>query len=351
MSENMGNEKQGRVNGKNSKYRSGSKRIPKDCRNQIYVICKENGRNAASSEKSVGTATQNKRKADILLFFSDLFNLGFKIESIFNLKQKHVKAVFNFLEEQGQAPSTIQNKLSVMRVFCRWIGKHGMIGDSQNYVKNKSSSRRSMVVKEDKSWVGNGVDVSSKLQEIGKLDIAVMLWMEICLAFGLRIKEAISAKVAVAEDGGCFLVREGTKGNRPRVVPIENDIQRDVLRRAQSEADGKTGFLGGRGKSYEQKKRHCYYILRKCGITLSDEGVSAHGLRHQYMHESFKNLLGIEPPVRGGDLNDVDKDKLLIATWKLVERAGHSRAAIGASYYGSRRRAKKTSQNVGDTEV
>ena len=351
MSENMENEKPGRVNGKNSKYRSGSKRIPKVCRNEIHVICKENRGNSARLEKNVGTATQDKRRTVILGVFSDLFHLGFKIESIVNLKQKHLKAVFYFLEEQGQAPSTIQNKISVMRIFCGWIGKHGMVGDSTNYVKNKTSVRRSMVVKEDKSWIGNGVDVFSKLQEIGKLDIAVMLWMEICLAFGLRIKEAICVRVAIAQDGDCLIVREGTKGGRSRVIPIENDLQRDVLRRALAEADGKTGFLGVRGHTYEQKKNHCYYILKKCGLTLSEVGVSAHGLRHQYMHESFKNLLGIEPPVRGGDLNKVDKDKLLIATWKLVERAGHSRAAIGASYYGSRRRTKKTDQNDDDANV
>lgn len=348
MSENTKNVRPGRVNGKNSEYRSGAKRIPKGCRNEIYLICKENGKKAARTKKNVGTATQDKRRASILLFFSDLFLLGFKIESIFNLKQKHVKAVFHFLEEKGQSSSTLQNKLSVMRVFCGWIGKHGMIVDSADYFKDKDSARRTMVASEDKSWVGNGIDVLSKLQEIGKFDIAVMLWMELCLAFGLRIKEAVSAKVGVVQDGGFVIVREGTKGGRSRVVPIENDVQRDVLRRAQAEADGKTGFLGVRGRTYKQKISRCYYILRKCGITLSDEGVSAHGLRHQYMHESFKNLLGIEPPVRGGDLNDVDKDKLLIATWKLVERAGHSRAAIGASYYGSRRRSKKTDLNEDD---
>lgn len=46
--------------------------------------------------------------------------------------------------------------------------------------------------------------------------------------------------------------------------------------------------------------------------------------------------------MKGGDLSQVDKDELRVASWKLVERAGHTRISIGASYYGSRRRDKRT---------
>ena len=53
-------------------------------------------------------------------------------------------------------------------------------------------------------------------------------------------------------------MREGTKGDRPRVVPIENDVQRDVLERAKLVADGKSGFLCKRGQSYEQRHRRFY---------------------------------------------------------------------------------------------
>ena len=55
------------------------------------------------------------------------------------------------------------------------------------------------------------------------------------------------------------------------------------------------------------------------------------------MQESFKRLTGIEAPVRGGDLSQVNKYELHVASQKLMERAGHTRVSIGASYYGSRR--------------
>lgn len=330
--------KPGRVDGKNSEYRSGTHRIPKRCHNEIEMVLQQNRDKAAHKEKKVGSGTQDKRKTVINGFFSDLFHLGFKIESIHSLKQKHLVAVFHFLEEQGQSPSTIQNKISIMRVFCEWIGKYGMVGDSALYVKDRASVRRSMVVKEDKSWDGNGVDVMAKLAEVSEKDEAVGMWLELCLAFGVRAREAIMSRPGMATDGRPFFwVWEGTKGGRPRLVPIEGEVQLDVIRRAKLLADGKTGYLGVRGKTYKQKRRRFYTVLESCGITLSEAGVTAHGLRHQYMQESFKRLTGLDAPVKGGDLSVLDRDELHLASQKLMERAGHSRVTIGASYYGSRR--------------
>ena len=329
--------KPGRVDGKNSEYRSGSHSIPKRCANEIYQVLREHQDKAAHKEKKVGSGTQDKRETVIKGFFSDLFHLRYKIESIHSLKQKHLVAVFNYLEEQGQSPSTIQNKISIMRVFCEWIGKYGMVGDSSLYVKDRASVRRSMVVREDKSWDGKGIDVVAKLPEIAKKDKSAALWLEICWAFGLRVREAIMSRPGASVEGPVFWVMEGTKGGRPRVVPIETDIQRDVIARARLVADGKTGYLGVRGRTYEQKKNRFYYVLKVCGITLSEEGITAHGLRHEYMQRVFKRLTGIEAPIKGGDLSQLGKQEFHEASQKLMERAGHTRVTIGASYYGSRR--------------
>src|ERR1035437_9642384 len=148
-------DKPGRVNGKNSRHKT-EQRIPKSCANEIELVLQEHRDKAAHKEKKVGQGTQDKRATVINGFFSDLFSLGYKIDSIHNLREKHLVAVFNFLEAEKQSPSTIQNKISIMRVFCEWIGKNGMVRDSTRYVKDKASVRRSMVVKEDKSWEGKG---------------------------------------------------------------------------------------------------------------------------------------------------------------------------------------------------
>lgn len=334
--------KPGRIDGKNSAHKSGGF-IPKRLNNQIEIVLQQHKDKAAHKDKKVGQGTQDKRRAVIKGFFADLIrmrNPRYSIKSIYNLKQKHLKAVFSYLEKQGQSPSTIQNKISIMRTFCVWLGKPGMVGDSLKYVEDRSSVRRTTVVQEDKSWEGNGIDVMGLIQNVTDKDESVGMWLELCLGFGLRVREAIKFRPSIDGEYGMISVLEGTKGNRPRVVPIENQVQRKLLERAKALADGKTGMLGTRGKTYEQKRRRFYTIMESVGITLKDEGVTAHGLRHQYMQESFKRLTGVDAPVKGGDINSIPANEFHVATLKLVERAGHTRPTIGASYYGSRRRKK-----------
>lgn len=341
--------KPGRVDGKNSAHKSGGF-IPKRLNNEIEIVLQQHKDKAAHKDKRVGQGSQDKRRTVIKGFFADLLKLRnprYPIHSIRNLKQKHLKAVFTHLERQGQAPSTIQNKISIMRVFCEWIGKFGMVGDSTKYVEDRASVRRSMVAQEDKSWEGKGVDVMGLIQKVTEKDAAVGMWLELCLGFGLRMRESIMFRPSIEEEHGIISVREGTKGDRPRVVPIENDIQRNLLVRARALADGKTGYLGRRGRTYEQKKRRFKYIMESLGITLHEEGVTPHGLRHQYMQEKFKLLTGVDAPIKGGDINAIPEHVYRIASKKLMERAGHGRESIGSSYYGSRRRKKQVTPDTG----
>ncbi len=339
--------KPGRVDGKNSEYRSGSGFIPKKLNNEIEVLLQKHKDLAAHKDKKVGQGTQDKRRTVIKGFFADMWHLKFKVESVHNLKEKHLHAVFRFLEAEGQSPSTLQNKISIMRVFCEWIGKPGMVRDSSLYVEDKASVTRTMVAREDKSWEGKGVDIAQILETVRKKDKVVAIELELCLAFGLRVKEAMMLRPLACRDGdGPFIhVREGTKGDRPRVIPIDNAIQRNVLDRAVEVMDKKTGFLGKRGKTMAQKRNHFYYVMKRCGVTLREKEITAHGLRHQYMQASFKRMLGIEAPVKGGSLADVGPDEFHVASQKLMERAGHTRVTIGASYYGSRRVRRKSNNS------
>jgi integrase len=141
-------------------------------------------------------------------------------------------------------------------------------------------------------------------------------------------------------------VRDGTKGDRPRDIMIENDVQRDVLSRAKQAADKKTDFLGIRGKSVEQKIRHLYHVLEKCGVTLADNDISAHGLRHQYIHRQFKKLSGgIEPPIRGGDISQIPEDTFRLVCRQLIEAVGHSKPQKVSAYSGSLQRKKSGSSS------
>lgn len=333
--------KPGRVNGKNASYRSGSKVIPSRVRYELVEIMREHLTKGATKDKKVGSRTAELRKTVILSFFSDLFHLRYRIESVHNLRQKHLEAVFKFLEAEGQSPATLQNKISIMRIFCEWIGKPGMVTESSRYVVNPLSTKRTMVVQEDKSWDGHGVDIMEKIGEIREEDERSAGALLLCYAFGLRIREAVMMNVFKAHDGDVLAVVYGTKGGRARSIPIEYEWQMEILEDVKGMVDQTSGRLMRRGKTEEQERQRVYYRCRKHGITLADDGISVHGLRHQYMHERFEEQLGVPAPVKGGDISVLDRKKFREVTGRLMERAGHSRVSIGASYYGSRRYGKR----------
>src|SRR3990167_10705478 len=99
-------------------------------------------------------------------------------------------ALGNAWEAKGLSASTIQNRISIFRVFAEWIGKTGMIRDSENYVKNSRSVERHLVTNLDKTWSGQQQTLSEKLEMIQKQDMFVALQLELQRAFGLRMKEA-----------------------------------------------------------------------------------------------------------------------------------------------------------------
>ena len=330
----------GRIGGHNAPYKSGSHSIKPKLRYELVEIMREHITKGAKKNKVIGSRAVELRKQVILNFFSDLAYLGYKIESIHNLKQKHLVAVFRFLESQGQSSSTLQNKISTMRIFCEWLGKEGMVVESSNYVVNPLSTRRTMVVQEDKSWEGKGINVMETLEKIRRDDEKVAAVLSLCYGFGLRIREAVMMNIYKSVDGGVLTVIHGTKGGRIRSVPIEHEWQFKLLEEVKAVTDKNTGKLSQRGKTVEQSIRRVRTIMEKHGLVLAEAGVSAHGLRHQYMHERFEEMTGIKAPVKGGDISLLDKQEFDEATGRLMERAGHSRVPMGASYYGSRRRKK-----------
>lgn len=325
----------GRVDGHNAEYRSGQVTIPPALRRELVEVFREHVTKGAKKDKQVGGKTIEKRKEVILNFFSDLYRLKYKIKSVQHLKQKHLIAVFTALEREGQAPATLQNKISIIRVFCGWIGKPGMVKDADRYVRNPLSTQRSMVAQEDKSWEGHGLDVLAKLAEIEKEDVMAAGVLLLCYGFGLRIREAVLLNAFKAEDDGSLKIVHGTKGGRARSVAIEHHWQRELWAKIKKMVDQRTGKFASRGSKLESSIQHVYYIMKKHKLTLADLGVSAHGLRHQYFHERFYELMGIPAPVKGGDLSGVDKQQLEATAGMLMERGGHSRMTIGASYYGS----------------
>jgi integrase len=76
---------------------------------------------------------------------------------------------------------------------------------------------------------------------------------------------------------------------------------------------------------------HYYQVMRSCGIT-RNEGITSHGLRHQYAQERYRELAGVDSPVRSGA--QIDRESDHAARQVVAEELGHSREGITTHYLG-----------------
>ena len=280
-------------------------------------------------------ATQDKY-ADVLYagFRTLREELGYKLGDVKGFRGKHIEALAQHWEQQCRegklSPATVQNQMSIFRRFSAWIGKEGMVEGSNKYVSPECCSRTAINTI-DKSWDANGVDMVAKIAEVTEMDSRVGLQLELSMAFGLRAREAMQLCPHVADKGTYLEVTKGTKGGRPRVVPIRTLEQRELLDRAKAFASSKTGSTSNPAMRLSQVKNHHYYVLRRCEVSRKS-GFTHHGLRHGYANQRYKEISGQESPVQGGKVANKEDDA--VARQQIAEELGHSRADITNHYLG-----------------
>ena len=275
-------------------------------------------------------ATQDKRADVLYAGFKSLHALGFRLDTVMSLRGKHIEALAKDWHARGLSASTLHNNLSIFRTFAEWIGKAGMVRDIEHYL-GSGVTTRSSIAHEDKSWSRRGIDVTLKIEQVRQMDVRVALQLRLQLAFGLRAREAMQLRPHIADQGTYLNITHGTKGGRDRVEPIRTPEQRALLDLAKTFCATQSSSTSDPQRSLAQWKNHYYQVVRACGITRKD-GITGHGLRHQYANERYRELTGSASPVRGGAPVDRDTDRA--AREVVAEELGHSREAITTHYLG-----------------
>jgi integrase len=299
----------------------------------LNAVLKAHNKAAASGGKAVSFATQDARREILEQGFKELRALGFKLPDVRGFKERHMTALGNSWEAKGLSASTIQNRISIFRVFAEWVGKVGMIRGSENYVKNPESVERHLITNIDKTWSGQQKTLAEKLELIQQHNKYVAIQMELQRAFGLRMKEAALLKPHMADKENYLAVNWGTKGGRDRVVPIQNDYQRDVLTRAKLFLINRNDSMTPKNFNFKQWKNHYYYVCRQVGISRKD-GITSHGLRHERLNEIYREVTGQVSPIKGGAVDSININTHEIARQEIAETAGHSRKSIAVAYIG-----------------
>lgn len=316
--------------------------------------------------KTVSQKTMLDRERFYFKFWDDLrFNTPFRDADPRVLTNRQVQAVARLWSERNLSVATVHNYLSFLRTYAAWIGRPGMVRDVATYFGEDSHYvHRDRTAKSDRSWIAMNVEVEAKISEVTAYDPWVGMQLELCCRFALRAKEArhFRPHAAVIErdlanprdtqhfpDCPRFLrVRYGTKGGRPRDIPVQTPEQVALIERAlRSVAPGQ--YVGAPGRTAIQNANRFYNVLRRFGITKASLGVTAHGLRHQHANDRYEELTGEPSPVRGGS-GDGGEDAT--ARLAIASELGHGRIAISDAYLGkSLAHARATAPAAGDEAV
>ena len=301
---------------------------------ELQDIINCNNHRHAVKPKNVSFKTRHERATFLFGFFTELRRndeRNYKVQPS-GLRTRHVQFMLSRWIRRGLSPGTIQLNLSYLRVFAGWIGKEGMIRPASEYVEDAALVRRSYGAKSDRSWSAQGLDARDVLGRIADVDSFVGAQLAMCLAFGMRVKEAIMFQPFLSCEADQVRLLRGTKGGRERCIAVDNDGKRAALELARRVAVSERASLGDPRRSLKQNHTRFYTLLKRFGITKRERGVTAHGLRHAYANNTYEQFAGVASPVRDGPPVDRDVDRA--ARLRVANELGHARENITTAYLG-----------------
>lgn len=151
---------------------------------------------------------------------------------------------------------------------------------------------------------------------------------------GLRTKESalINCHKALHEAlaHGVINITEGTKGGRPRTIPITSESQISALKIASSTQASKRSLIPTEMTWAQFREGE----IRQTREALQHHGISRlHDLRSAYACERYEAITGQQAPVLGGS---VDRQTDQLARNQIALELGHGRIDVTNAYLGSR---------------
>ena len=283
------------------------------------------------SSKALSIKTQERRATALCKSFVELREGGFALQTPWSLKGKHVDYLVREWVAKGQSGGTIENKLTYLRAIAQWMHKANLVGTLGDYVDRREHDLvRSYVATEDRSWEAHGIDAAAKIGEIAQSCPHTAVQLKLQAAFGLRVEESFMLRpVEAVKDQRMLAVTRGTKGGRPREVPIGRKLA--ILEEAARLCNGVSGSTVPADRTLKQWRDWYYYVLAKHGVTKSGLGVTSHGLRHGYLQTLYEETSGVPAPVKRAGLRP-DAKEHEEAMRRVVEAAGHSRVTKANAY-------------------
>ena len=263
------------------------------------------------------------RKAILKQCGKELYAAGYRhLKSPGDIKGRHINALLMRWKAQGLSVGTLKNRMAALRWLADKIGKRGLIPNDNMVL---GIPHRCYVTNQSKA-VKLTQEVLNKIP-----NEYVRFSLELQAAFGLRREEAIKFQVSYADQGNHLRLKSSwTKGGKERLIPIQDESQRELLNRVHQFAG--SGSLIPRVKLYVQQMRVFEKQTSMAGLSRT------HGLRHCYAQTRYIELTGRPAPAVGGatskDLTKAEKEQDYKTRLLISKELGHERESITAQYLG-----------------
>jgi integrase len=311
--------------------------LPSELRNRIQRYLNDHNAYRADGTSVASAKTQTERAGEIFRAYAQLWKLGYRIKKPESIAAKHIDALMSFWNESGVSAGTIHTRLSNLRTFCKWMGKRNVVKDMKDYL-TPERVMRTTVAQEDLSWKAKGIDPEAIIEIATEFDERFGAMLMLQHYFSLRVKESIEIRPAdsLIDRGDAIELHLGTKGGRPRRIDIKTAEQRIAFDFVRSvAAKGNTGRLRWADCTWKKAQSRFYAYMAKKGLTRKGRGVTAHGLRHGGLQDSYERETGYPAPIKGGALGKIDRETHRVASMSVSREAGHGRFDVVATYCGS----------------
>jgi integrase len=288
----------------------------------------------------VGMKTRRERRIVIESALRDLHSAGLKLRRLKNFRAKHVYHILRSWRGRNLKASTLSTYVSHLRTLCSWIQKPQLVALIDAFIAREPQLvRRRTVADVDRSAHGAGVCSVTILQRAVELDPRFAAQLALIIVFGLRSEEAWLFRPHLAlRCDGTVQVLWGTKGGRPRVLPIElSEAHHAVLVWARTFAQTRSESMIPRGWTVQRWRRRYYRLCAKVGLTRRQCGVTPHAFRHGMLLDLYTWLTGVPASVRGGTLAIDDPAADRAARIIVSNVAGHAEVHITSAYLGGMR--------------
>jgi hypothetical protein len=303
-----------------------------------YLITKALHAHRGARSKS----TLRRQEAEGKQMARQLYGAGYKLTALSQIRGKSVDCLTDIWKGDRADPTTGRVRqlaagtqairLTTLRLICHFAGKEGLVPKSN---KRAGLVPRERVPAANIAWKLSNTD----LAKVRSPEVRLVLRLQ--AAFALRKEEACLLDARIADRGNVLQLTRGTKGRRPRSIPIVSDEQRALLREVKIFNDSTPRGTLVTGASLKQSYSTYKNDMAAAGLT------HGHGLRHRYAQERHFALTqerdkekheGWLSPKAGGPATDkLSEDNRIIdnaVRELLAEELGHTRTRVCAIYIG-----------------